>query len=144
MEMVWLLLNFIHGDGDANWLLHLETFSAMLPYDRAFDHLNYYRWTVHQEFTENRAHAVSTSSSESSFNSVSPDMALEQTVNRDSKPKDELLKVLAWRAQEIGGHSQLIRWQLQQRLSKLLGGLQQAQASIENWSHKELKEMKMT
>ena len=96
MEMVWLLLNFIHGDGDANWLLHLETFSAMLPYDRAFDHLNYYRWTVHQEFTENRAHAVSTSSSESSFNSVSPDMALEQTVNRDSKPKDELLKVLAW------------------------------------------------
>ena len=43
--------------------------------------------TVHQEFTENRAHAVSTLSSESSFNSVSPDMALEQTVNRDSKTK---------------------------------------------------------
>ena len=44
MEMVWSLLNFIHGDRDANWLLHLETFSAMLPYDRAFDHLNYFRW----------------------------------------------------------------------------------------------------
>ena len=38
--------------------------------------------TVHREFTENRSHAVSTSSSESSFNSVSPDLALEQTVNR--------------------------------------------------------------
>ena len=75
----------------------------MLPYDRAFDDLNYFRWgtvhltdmkmvqevapTVHREFTENRAHAVSTSSSESSFNFVSPDMALEQTVNRDSKTK---------------------------------------------------------
>ena len=69
----------------------------------AFGHLNYFRWgtvyltdmkmlqevapTVHWEFTENRAHAVSASSSESSFNSVSPDMALEQTVNRDSKTK---------------------------------------------------------
>ena len=108
MEMAWLLLNFIHGDGDANWLLHLETFSAMLPYDRAFDHLNYLRWgtvyltdmkmlqevttTVHQEFTENRAHAVSTSSSESSFNSVSPDMALEQTVKRDSKTKRRIVE----------------------------------------------------
>ena len=93
MEMVWLLLNFIPGDGDANWLFHLETFSAMLPSDRAFDHLNYFRWgtvyltdmnilqevapTALQESTENRAQAVSTSSSESSFNSVSPDMALE-------------------------------------------------------------------
>ena len=92
MEMVWLLLNLIHGDGDANWLLYLETFSAMLPHDRAFDHLNYFRWgtvyltdmkilqevtpTALQELTEKRAHAVSTSSSESSFNSVSPEMAL--------------------------------------------------------------------
>ncbi len=103
MEMVWLLLDFIHGDRDANWLLHLETFNAMLPYDRAFDHLNYFRWgavyitdmklmeevapSVHKEFTEIGSHAVSTASSESSFNSVAPDMALEQTVNRDSKTK---------------------------------------------------------
>ena len=60
--------------------------------------------TEHREFTENRAHAVSASSSESSFNSVSPDMALEQTVNS----KEELLELMALRAQEIGGHSQLI------------------------------------
>ena len=86
--------------------------------DRAFDHLNYLRWgtvyltdmemlqevatTVHQE---NRAHAVSTLSSQSAFNSFSPDMALEQTVNRDSKTKEKLLELLAWRAQEIGGPS---------------------------------------
>ena len=111
MEMVCLLLNFIHGDRDANWLLHLEAFSAMLPYDRAFDHLNYFGWetvysllngyedaargcpTVHQEFTENRTHAVSTSSSETLFNSVSPDMPLEQTVDRYSKTKGGIVGV---------------------------------------------------
>ena len=51
--------------------------------------------TGHREFTENRAHAISTSSSESSFNSVSPDMAFEQTLNRDSKTQEELLELLA-------------------------------------------------
>jgi hypothetical protein len=71
IEMVWLLLDFIYGDRDANWLLHLEAFNERLPYDRAFDHLNYFRWgtvyitdmkrlpevapTVYREFTENRA-----------------------------------------------------------------------------------------
>ena len=48
--------------------------------------------TGHREFTENRAHAISTSSSESSFNSVSPDMALEQTVNRDYKTKGGIVE----------------------------------------------------
>ena len=42
LDMVWLLLYFIHGDRDSNWNLHLETFVDMLPYDRAFDHLNYF------------------------------------------------------------------------------------------------------
>ena len=57
--MVRLLLNFIHDDGDANWLLHLETFSAMLPYDRAFDHLNYLRrGTVYLTDTESQESRV--------------------------------------------------------------------------------------
>jgi hypothetical protein len=43
-DMVWLLLAFLHGERDSNWKLHLETFRAMLPYDRAFYHLNYFRW----------------------------------------------------------------------------------------------------
>ena len=76
----------------------------MLSHDRAFNHLNYFRWgivyftdmkmlqevtpTTHKEF-----YALSTSSSESSFNSVSPDMALEQTVNRDSKIKGQIVGV---------------------------------------------------
>jgi len=158
MEMVWLLLNFIHGDRDANWLLHLETFNTMVPYDRAFDHLNYFRWvtvnltdmkmleevapTVHQEFTENRAHAVSTSSSESLFNSVSPDMALEQTVKRDSKTKGRIVGV-------TGMEGTRDRWTLTAHMmaaatASFKVGSQQVQASIKNWGHKELKEMKMT
>ena len=48
---------------------------------------------VHREFTENRAQANSTSAFESSFNSVSPDMALEQTVKRDSKTKGGIVGV---------------------------------------------------
>lgn len=109
IEMVWLLLDFIYGDRDANWNLHLEAFTEMLPYDRAFDHLNYFRWgtvyiadmqrlpevapRIHKELTENKVHAVSTSSTASSFNSVSPDMALEQTMNRDSKTKGGIVGV---------------------------------------------------
>ena len=97
LKMVWLLLDFVHADRDSNWNLHLETFNDMLPYDRAFDHQNYFRWgtvyisdmrmlpttapSVHREFTENRAHAIS-KSSESLFSAVSPDMALEQTQNK--------------------------------------------------------------
>jgi hypothetical protein len=44
LEMVWLLLDFVHADRGSNWNLHLETFTDMLPYDRAFDHQNYFRW----------------------------------------------------------------------------------------------------
>ena len=107
ISMVWLLLDFLHGERDSNWNLHLETFSAMLPYDRAYDHLNYFRWgtvylvdmkmlpttapLVHKVFTEERKHAVSRCPSASSFNAVSPDMALEQTENKDSKTKGGII-----------------------------------------------------
>jgi len=109
IEMVWLLLDLIYSDRNANWNLHLDAFTEMLPYDKAFDHLNYFRWgtvyitdmrrlsedapEVYREFTENQAHAVSTTSSISSFNRVSPDMALEQTINRDSKTKGGIVGV---------------------------------------------------
>ena len=90
--MVWLLLYFIHGDRDSNWILHLETFVDMLPYDRAFDHLNYFKWgivyvadmkmlqvsapPVYDAFTRDRLHAI-VRSEKSNFNAVSPDMALD-------------------------------------------------------------------
>lgn len=88
MQGNWLLLDLIHADRDAKWLLRFDTFKVMLPYERAFDLLNYLRCgnvyitdmkmlpevspTVYTEFTKNRNHAVTTSCSESSFNSVSP------------------------------------------------------------------------
>ena len=88
------------------------------PSDRAFDHLNYFRWgtvcltgmKMLQEvaptvYIESSLRIEPTlfkhhNASESSFNSDSPDMVLEQTVNRDFKNQKELLKVLAWRSQE--------------------------------------------
>ena len=50
---------------------------------------------------ENRDHAALMSSSESSFNSVSPDMALEQTVNRDSKIKRGIVGVTGMEGTEV-------------------------------------------
>ena len=151
---------FIHGDGDANWLLHLETFSAVLPYNKELDPLNYFRWgnsllNGYEGAARGRPNSTSRLHWEESarcFNVVVRAIVqlLHQTWHWSRqwteipKPKEELLEWLAWRAQEIGGHSQFIWWRLQQRLSKLWVGLQQAQASIENWGHKELKEMKMT
>ena len=38
-------------------------------------------------FTEDRQHAISRCPTLSTFNAVSPDMALEQTENKDSKTK---------------------------------------------------------
>lgn len=43
MQRNWLLLDLIHADRDANWLLHFDTFNAMLPCERAFDLFNYLR-----------------------------------------------------------------------------------------------------
>ena len=93
-EMVFLLLNCIAAERDSKWLLHLETFAEMLLYDRAYDHYKYFNWGLiylldmhelpmkHPELYDNFIngnHTVSRSKKQSSFNSVSTDMALEQS-----------------------------------------------------------------
>ena len=126
MEMVWLLLNFIHGDRDSNWLLHLEVFSAMLPYDRAFDHLNYFGWgTVYSLLNGYEDAARGCPQYIKSLLRIEPMLFQHHLPRHRSilshqtchwsrqwtdipKPKEELLELLAWRAQEIGGHLQLI------------------------------------
>ena len=101
INMVWLLLDILHGDKDLNCNLHLEVFYAMLPYNKAFEHLNRFRWGncvlvdmnmmsktapfVYKTFAEERKYVVSRCSTASTFNKVSPDMALEQNKNKDSK-----------------------------------------------------------
>ena len=61
---------------------------------------------------ENRNHTVTTSSSESSFNSVSPDMALEQTVKRDLETEGGIVGISGkenardrWALPDHGGSS---------------------------------------
>ena len=44
MGMVKVLLDFIRAEREGNWPLHLEAFTAMLPWLTAYDHLNYARW----------------------------------------------------------------------------------------------------
>ena len=109
MEMVFILLDSIEAERDANWQLHLDSFREMLPYDKAFDHYKYLSWgiiyladmmmlpetypDVYQNFLTGK-HVVSRSTTTSCFNTVSTDMALEQSFNRDSKTKGKIFKVL--------------------------------------------------
>ena len=101
-EMVDLLLNFLAAERDSDWELHLETFQEMLAYDRAYDHYKYFQWgsiymidmlqlpeahpQLYEEFL-NGHHTVSRAKSKSKFNTVSTDMALEQSMNKDTKTK---------------------------------------------------------
>jgi len=43
MSMVEILLDFIKAERDGNWILHLEAFTAMLPWLTIYDHTNYAR-----------------------------------------------------------------------------------------------------
>ena len=42
--MVEILLNFTRANRDGDWNLHLQAFTAMLPYFITYDHVNYARW----------------------------------------------------------------------------------------------------
>ena len=39
--MTFTLLDFMEAERESNWLVHLETFKAMLPYDKSFDYHKY-------------------------------------------------------------------------------------------------------
>ena len=105
-HMVKLLLQFIKAERTGNWELHLLSVSAMVPYFFAMDRQNYARWLpvylmdmkqlvtkhpeVHQEFV-NGSHAVSRSSKP--FAQVWTDMALEQSINADSKSRGGIIGI---------------------------------------------------
>ena len=44
VEMVNLLLKFIAAERNSKWKEHLAASTEMVPYDRAFDHPQYFRW----------------------------------------------------------------------------------------------------
>ena len=100
LEMVEILLRFIRAERNAIWSLHINALSDMLPYFFAYDRINYARCAsvylsdmkslpitagnVYNEFI-NGNHPIKRAAG--TFNQVWTDLALEQSVNRDSKVK---------------------------------------------------------
>ena len=100
IEMVDILLQFIKAERSGNWDLYLSALAEMTPHFFAMDRPNYARWLpvyiadmnmlesshpkVHEEFL---AGNFSVSRSGHPFSQVSTDMALEQSINADSKSK---------------------------------------------------------
>ena len=46
MHMVSILLRFTRAIREGDWELYLSSFSEMLPWVSAFDHVNYTRWGI--------------------------------------------------------------------------------------------------
>ncbi|KAK3698753.1 hypothetical protein QZH41_004049 [Actinostola sp. cb2023] len=106
ISMVLILLQFIKAERTGNWSLHLAATSAMVPHFYAHDRPNYSRWlpvyladmaqleqqhpAVHKQFMDGD-HAVSRSSQP--FAKVWTDMALEQSINLDSKSKGGIVGI---------------------------------------------------
>jgi len=105
-HMVKLLLQFVKAERTGNWELHLLSVSAMVPCFFVMDRPNYARWLpvyimdmrrlatkypeVHLEFV-NGNHAISRSSK--LFAQVWTDMALEQSINADSKSRRGIIGI---------------------------------------------------
>lgn len=102
--MVLLLLQFVKAERTGNWKLHLSATAAMVPHFLSMDRINYARWLpvylsdmnmlesnhpeVYQEFVAGN-HSVSRS--KQPFAQVWPDMALEQSINLDSKSNGDIV-----------------------------------------------------
>ena len=98
IQMVQLLLRYIRAEREGSWSLHLSVTAQMAPHFFAMDRTNYSRWLpvylgdmhqlsvtepeIHQEFMDG-GHPISRSTQP--FSQVWTDMALEQSVNLDSK-----------------------------------------------------------
>ena len=99
LQMVKLLLAYIASERNGDIKGHINTFSNMLAYDFACNHLNYARWgsvyiaemhlleELHPEIFEeflNGKHIINRSLQEEKyFSGVWSDMAIEQSINRD-------------------------------------------------------------
>ena len=106
IRMVMMLLQFAKAEQTGNWHLHLAATSSMTPYFFAHDRHNYSRWlpvyladtkqlqqmhpTVYHRFMEGD-HVISHASQP--FSSVWTDMALEQSINLDSKSKGGIVEI---------------------------------------------------
>ncbi|KAL9967442.1 hypothetical protein ACROYT_G025664 [Oculina patagonica] len=96
----------LKSERKGEWPLHVTVTSEMTPFFFAMDRQNYAKWLpfylaemaaisskhplIHKEFLD-RNHSVSRS--QHPFSKVSTDMALEQSINRDSKSKSGIIGI---------------------------------------------------
>ena len=100
--MVFLLLEFLAAERDSKWIQRIEAFQQMICHDAAFDNYRYFKWGIvylldmknlsstHSDLYEMFLcgyHTISRKKTKSSFNCVSTAMALEQSLNKDTKTK---------------------------------------------------------
>ena len=106
IAIVMILLQFIKAEHTGNWNLHLSSTAAIIPHFFAMDRTNYARWlpiyladmhkleerhiNVFQEFS---AENHSISRSQQPFAQGWTDMALEQSINLDSKSKGGIVGI---------------------------------------------------
>lgn len=106
IDMVLVLLQFLKAERTGNWKLHLSATAAMIPHFYSMDRVNYARWLpvyisdmnmlesdhpdVYREFISGN-HGVSRS--KQPFAQVWTDMALEQSINLDSKSKGGIVGI---------------------------------------------------
>ncbi|KXJ20012.1 hypothetical protein AC249_AIPGENE15286 [Exaiptasia diaphana] len=104
ISVVLLLLQFVKAERIGDWQLHLSSTAPMVPYFYSMNRMNYSRWlpvyladmnmlqtthpAVHEEFL-NGNHSVS--HGRNRFSQVWSDMALEQSINLDSKSKGGII-----------------------------------------------------
>lgn len=106
VSMVQLLLEFIKAERTGDWPLHLSTTPGMVPQFFAMDRPNYSRWLLVYLTDMNRLpethpavcaefmsgnHAISRSNQP--FAQVWTDMALEQSINLDSKTSGGIIGI---------------------------------------------------
>ena len=106
IELVELLLTLIRAEREDNWSLHLVATKEMTPHFFSLDRVNYSNWLpiyladmdqlpitapeVHEEFCKG-SHAVNRSTNP--FSQVWTDMALEQSINLDSKSSGGIIGI---------------------------------------------------
>ena len=90
MNMVIILLMFIHTERSCDWHMHKSAFLAMLPWLAHYDHTNYMRWGTVYATDVNQLEFLTQMCTDSSwmetffvksthkaFNQISTDLALE-------------------------------------------------------------------
>ena len=126
--MVEILLNFTRANRDGDWNLHLQAFTAMLPYFTTYDHVNYAWWgtlyisemnqlpeEVKKEF---EAGNFVVKRSQSKFNQVDPDQS-QEWLNGAGKAAGGIIRY-------IKSPSALNRWALSFNLRSQIAGATRA------------------